>query len=295
MKLVLDFFLLFTVLRLLFKNRYDAIHTHEEACCFGAVLSRLWRIPHVYDMHSSLAQQFINFNVTKSQRIRKSCSFFEKRALKASDAIIAICPYRDDHVKSSGVNRRVFVIENTPEADMFFSAPDPSRPPLREDERFKGRKRIPMGPPFSARRTAKQEFRDLQPTSDGGFVLLTTALSSRGTPIRISIVKLDSIGNVDWRKVSVVKELDTPRNILQTADGGYIVTSSSGWIIKLDSSGSVGSMCRNILTAAQTIVKDIRLTVERRSPTVVVTHATPVVEPLVSAPVTPIVEPFCAP
>lgn len=138
-KLFLDFFLFFTVLRLLFKNHYDAIHTHEEACFYGAVLSRLWRIPHVYDMHSSLAQQFINFNVTKSRWIHRILEFFEKRALKSSDAIIAICPYLGDHVKSSGVNNRVFVIENTPEADMFFSKPDLTRPSLRQDPRFLGR------------------------------------------------------------------------------------------------------------------------------------------------------------
>lgn len=120
-KLFLDFFLFFTVLKLLFKNRYDCIHTHEEACFFGAVLSRLWRIPHVYDMHSSLAQQFINFNVTDSPFIHRILRFFEKRALLSSDAIIAICPYLGEHVRESGVTRKVFVIENTPEADTFFS------------------------------------------------------------------------------------------------------------------------------------------------------------------------------
>jgi glycosyltransferase involved in cell wall biosynthesis len=123
-KLFLDFFLFFTVLRLLIKNKYDCIHTHEEACFFGAVLSPLWRIPHVYDMHSSLAQQFINFNVTDSPFIHRILRFFEKRALLSSDAIIAICPYLGDHVRESGVNRKVFVIENTPEADMFFNHSD---------------------------------------------------------------------------------------------------------------------------------------------------------------------------
>lgn len=137
-KIFLDFFLFFTVLRLLFKNSYDVIHTHEEACFYGAVLSRLWRIPHVYDMHSSLAQQFINFNVTASPWIHKILRFFEKRALKCSDAIIAICPYLGEHVRSSGVNKQVFIIENTPEADMF-ACPESKHPSLREDSRFKGR------------------------------------------------------------------------------------------------------------------------------------------------------------
>src|SRR5688572_27927776 len=115
-KLFLDFFLFFTVIKLLLKNQYDCIHTHEEACFLGGMLSRFWKIPHVYDMHSSLAQQFINFNVTRSRFLHRIFQFFEKKALKSSDAIIAICPHLGEHVKSSGINNRVFVIENTPEA-----------------------------------------------------------------------------------------------------------------------------------------------------------------------------------
>jgi glycosyltransferase involved in cell wall biosynthesis len=136
-KLPLDFFLFFSALKLLFKNRYDAIHTHEEACFFGGILSRLWRIPHVYDMHSSLAQQFANFNVTKSPFIHRFLRFFEKRALLSSDAIIAICPYLSNHVRESGVTRQVFIIENTAEADTFFQTP-PAKSDL--DEKLEGRR-----------------------------------------------------------------------------------------------------------------------------------------------------------
>ena len=119
-KIFLDFFLLFTVLKLLFRNSYDCIHTHEEACFFGALLSRIWKIPHVYDMHSSLPQQFINFDVTKSHWIQRVLQYFETMALKSSDAIVAICPYLGEHIESAGIRRKVFVIENTPEAENFF-------------------------------------------------------------------------------------------------------------------------------------------------------------------------------
>jgi glycosyltransferase involved in cell wall biosynthesis len=116
-KLFLDFFLFFTVLKLLFKNSYDCIHTHEEACFMGALLSRIWKVPHVYDMHSSLPQQFMNFNVTNSMWIYGLLQRFEKWALRASDAIIAICPDLVEHAENAGVSNRVFVIENTGEAD----------------------------------------------------------------------------------------------------------------------------------------------------------------------------------
>jgi glycosyltransferase involved in cell wall biosynthesis len=137
-KLLLDFFLFFTVLRLILRNHYDCIHTHEEACFMGVMLSRLWKIPHVYDMHSSLSQQFINFNVTRSRSVQRILQFFEKWALRSSDAIIAICPYLGEHVVSSGLGNKVFVIENTPEAEKLFSASSP-KSCLRSKHQFNGK------------------------------------------------------------------------------------------------------------------------------------------------------------
>jgi glycosyltransferase involved in cell wall biosynthesis len=138
-KLFLDFFLFFTVLKLLIKNEYDAVHTHEEACFWGAIFRQIWKIPHVYDMHSSLPQQFKNFNVVHAGWIHKILQGFEKFALQSSDAIIAICPYLKDHVRASGVTRKVFVIENTGESQDVF----PEKPDSRADRKlsqFLGRK-----------------------------------------------------------------------------------------------------------------------------------------------------------
>jgi glycosyltransferase involved in cell wall biosynthesis len=83
----------------------------------GAVLSRLWSIPHVYDMHSSLSQQFANFDVTQATWIHRILQVFERYALRSSDAVIAICPYLGDYAGTIVPQERVFVIENTPEAD----------------------------------------------------------------------------------------------------------------------------------------------------------------------------------
>ncbi len=51
-KLLLDVLLLFRALGLMLTKRYDLLHTHEEASFFGVLLARMFRIPHVYDMHS---------------------------------------------------------------------------------------------------------------------------------------------------------------------------------------------------------------------------------------------------
>jgi len=146
-KIFLDFFLFFTVMKLLLKSRYDCIHTHEEACFWGAILSRLWKIPHVYDMHSSLPQQFVNFGVIRSRVIHRTLEFFENQALKSSDAIIAICPYLAEHVVNAGIKRKVFVIENTPQADTLLSGSPAS---ALSQERFEGRQVVLYAGTFEA-------------------------------------------------------------------------------------------------------------------------------------------------
>ena len=37
------------------------MHSHEEGIAIGIVLAALLRVPHLYDMHSSLPQQLTNF------------------------------------------------------------------------------------------------------------------------------------------------------------------------------------------------------------------------------------------
>jgi len=129
-KLFLDFFLFFTVVKLLFKNRYDVIHTHEEAVFWGVMLRKLWRVPHIYDMHSSLPQQFKNFNIVHAAWIHKIFQAFENFALQSSDAIIAICPYLKEHVVESGIKSKVFVIENTPESEAVLPGEQNTRKEL---------------------------------------------------------------------------------------------------------------------------------------------------------------------
>ena len=49
---------------------YDAIHSHEEGGLIGVVLAALLRVPHLYDMHSSLPQQLTNFAFSRSRAHR---------------------------------------------------------------------------------------------------------------------------------------------------------------------------------------------------------------------------------
>jgi len=113
-KLPLDFLLFFKSLSLLRRNRYDFIHTHEEAGIMGVIFSRFFKIPHLYDMHSDLAQQMVNFNFTRSQIVIRLVSLMEKCIVKGSHLIIGICPYLGEVAKKIDPSKEVHIIENPP-------------------------------------------------------------------------------------------------------------------------------------------------------------------------------------
>jgi hypothetical protein len=136
----------------------------------------------------------------------------------------------------------------------------------------------------------KQRLADFRSTSDGGFIILTGRSSPK---LQISLVKLDALGNVQWRKISTEGELNIPGQIRQTADGGYVYLHPVEWIVKLDSLGNAPDLCRNIFTSIQSTAQNITVNNESRTPSVVPAHAVPVVENFTSEIVTPIRNSIC--
>jgi glycosyltransferase involved in cell wall biosynthesis len=97
--------------RLARSKRFDFIHTHEEAGWLGARLRRSIGLPHLYDMHSSLPQQLLNFN--KFERAAPILRRLESYTLSGSDGVIAICQELADHALASGYTGPLAMIENT--------------------------------------------------------------------------------------------------------------------------------------------------------------------------------------
>jgi len=111
-KVVLDLLMLPTILRKALTRRYDAIHSHEEMGLVGVWLARMLRIPHVYDMHSSLPQQLSNFKYSRSRSLRRLFQWAEERMVRRSDLVITICQQLQDAVGRMGVGDRALLIEN---------------------------------------------------------------------------------------------------------------------------------------------------------------------------------------
>ncbi len=111
-KLFLDIFVCAKACSLLIRRRYDLLHSHEEASFFTIVLARLFRIRHLYDMHSSLPQQLRNFEYTRFFPLIRLFEWLEHRVVNSSNAIITICPALEQQVKQINGHVPHVMIEN---------------------------------------------------------------------------------------------------------------------------------------------------------------------------------------
>jgi glycosyltransferase involved in cell wall biosynthesis len=114
-KVPLNLMLALTAVRLALTRRYDAVHSHEEGGGIGVVLAALLRLPHLYDMHSSLPQQVANFGYGRGARpLTIALGWLERLMIRRSRVVIVICPDLADTVKRVRPEVPTVLIENAP-------------------------------------------------------------------------------------------------------------------------------------------------------------------------------------
>ena len=113
-KLPLDAMLALTVVRRMWAARYDAVHSHEEGGLIGIVAAAMLRVPHLYDMHSSLPQQLTNFAFSRSRVVRRLFLAIERLMIRRSRVVVVICPSLEDTVRQIDPHARTVLIENAP-------------------------------------------------------------------------------------------------------------------------------------------------------------------------------------
>jgi glycosyltransferase involved in cell wall biosynthesis len=116
-KIPLDMMVFLSAVRRLLTTRYDLMDCHEEAGLMGIVLSRLFRIPTIYDMHSSLPEQLSNFRFSRSRLLKYVFDISERWTIRGSKAVIVICPHLEEVVAGVDPERPTFLIENSPLAE----------------------------------------------------------------------------------------------------------------------------------------------------------------------------------
>jgi glycosyltransferase involved in cell wall biosynthesis len=113
-KIPLDALLALSVIRRAIGGGYDAIHSHEEGGVIGAALATVLRVPHLYDMHSSLPQQLTNFAFSGSRIVRGVFLALERFMIRRSRVVIVICPSLQDTVRDIDPTAHTVLIENAP-------------------------------------------------------------------------------------------------------------------------------------------------------------------------------------
>lgn len=89
-KIIADFSLFLTFIRMAVLQRYDVIHAVEETVFFAATTRWLHRAKVIYDMDSSLAQQMTR-EFPSSKLLHRLFHAMEGFAIRRSDVIIAVC------------------------------------------------------------------------------------------------------------------------------------------------------------------------------------------------------------
>ena len=115
-KVPLDAALALTATRLALGRKYDAVHSHEEGGAIGVLLAWAQRVPHVYDMHSSLPQQVTNFGYRRASLLARVLRRVERLMIRRSRVVIVICEDLADTVRAIDPSVPSVLIENAPGA-----------------------------------------------------------------------------------------------------------------------------------------------------------------------------------
>lgn len=188
-KLPLDILLCLKASWKMITGRYDLIFSHEEGGWAGSVLARTWRVPHVYDMHSSLPQQLNNYEFTRSSLISWIFQFLERMVLSSSAGIIVICPDLRRTVIKEGFEKKTVLLENF----IDFDHPNRSADEIRS-------KKILIAPKNEKIILYAGNFQPYQ-----GILLLLEALAElKDRPVKLLLVgskgeELESIKNLVHR------------------------------------------------------------------------------------------------
>jgi glycosyltransferase involved in cell wall biosynthesis len=113
-KVPLNLSLTLTACRLALTRKYDAVHSHEEGGGIGIALAAMLRVPHLYDMHSSLPQQVENFKFQGVPGLKTILGWLERRMIRRSRVVIVICPDLEETVRRIRPDASAVLIENAP-------------------------------------------------------------------------------------------------------------------------------------------------------------------------------------
>ncbi len=112
LKIWFDLLLFFNLLYRLARRRYDLLYAHEEGAFLARIAGWLFRVPYVYDMHSSLPLQITDWKFSRSPRVINLFRWVERVSVRGACAVVAISPAVERAAKAVAEDVRSVVIVN---------------------------------------------------------------------------------------------------------------------------------------------------------------------------------------
>jgi glycosyltransferase involved in cell wall biosynthesis len=111
-KVVCDLFMFSRCLAMVRRNRYDLIHAVEESAFIAAAMQKLVRIPYVYDMDSSLAEQLVDA-YPSLQFAFPTLRRCEALAVRRSLGVLTVCAALEDVAHGYAPDKPIGRVEDT--------------------------------------------------------------------------------------------------------------------------------------------------------------------------------------
>jgi glycosyltransferase involved in cell wall biosynthesis len=92
LKIWFDLLLFINLLAHLARRRYDVLYAHEEGALLARLAGAIFRIPYIYDMHSSLPLQITDWKFSRRPAVIAAFRWVERLSVRGACAVVAISP-----------------------------------------------------------------------------------------------------------------------------------------------------------------------------------------------------------
>jgi glycosyltransferase involved in cell wall biosynthesis len=124
LKIWFDLLLFVNLLARLCVRRYDLLYAHEEGALLARLAGALFRIPYVYDMHSSLPLQITDWKFSRRRSVINVFRWVERLCVRGACAVVAISPAVERAARGACPGTRCVVIVNNFEVGSIASSAD---------------------------------------------------------------------------------------------------------------------------------------------------------------------------
>lgn len=112
LKVWFDFLLFLSLLVHLARRRYDVLYAHEEGALLARLAGAIFRIPYIYDMHSSLPLQITDWQFSTRRSVIAAFRWVERLSVRGACAVVAISPAVARAARSAGPDTLCVLLAN---------------------------------------------------------------------------------------------------------------------------------------------------------------------------------------